>query len=114
MMAGLDLIDWRLVAFSALWILGASILLATFSFGYFVARERRTRTRAVLRGQGYQVGLYGGLALFALGMAGGAGTWWEALIWAVLALLFTYWTLRQAGRRESPPASRSPGSEPGG
>jgi hypothetical protein len=98
-MSGLDLIDWGLVGFSALWILGASLLLATFSVGYYVAQERRTRTLLVIKRRRYRLALNGGLALFALGMAGNAATWWERLLSAILTLVFAYQTYRSVGGR---------------
>jgi hypothetical protein len=100
-MSIIDLIDWGLVGFSALWILGASLLLATFGFGYYVAQERRAPIRFVLRGPGYRLGLNVGLALFALGMAGNAAVWWERSVWAILAVLFAFQAFRAARRRTS-------------
>jgi hypothetical protein len=81
-------IDWRLVAFSALWILGLSVLLATLSFADYTAHAERVRTREALRRRAYQAALYAGLALFALGVGGAVRVWWETALWALLGLAF--------------------------
>src|SRR5438270_2449851 len=39
-MSNLNLIDWRLVGFSALWIIGLSVLLAAFSFADYTAAQQ--------------------------------------------------------------------------
>src|SRR5579859_1226154 len=102
-MSNLDLIDWRLVGFSALWLSGLSVILAAFSFADYIASQRRLRTRDVLGWPGYQAAFNGGLVLFCLGLIGSAHAWWEQLIWAVLAVAFGYqtwtaWRRRAANR----------------
>ena len=103
-MNNLDLIDWRLVGFSALWIIGLSVLLAAFSFADYVAAQRRLRTREVLGRPGYQAAMYGGLVLFCLGLVGSAHAWWEQMLWAVLAVAFGYQTWAAWRKRAGPPA----------
>ena len=44
------MIDLRLVTVHGLWIVGASILLAAFSYDHWLAQSRRRRARDVLRG----------------------------------------------------------------
>jgi hypothetical protein len=89
-MRNLDLIDWRLVLFSALWIVGLALLLAAFSFADYAAHERHTRTRAVLAEPGYQLAVNAGLVLFCLGLSGRVRAGWETALWIVLASAFTY------------------------
>ncbi len=84
------LIDWRLVGFSALWILGLSVLLATLSFADYTAHTERARLRDTLGRRSYRAAIYGGLTLFGLGLTGTAGTWWETAIWIALSLAFGF------------------------
>jgi len=104
-MSNLDLIDWRLVGFSALWLSGLSVILAAFSFGDYTASQRRLRTRQVLGWPGYQAAFNAGLVLFCLGLAGTAPALWQQLLWAVLAVAFGYQTWaawRRRARSEGP------------
>jgi hypothetical protein len=105
-MSNLDLIDWRLVGFSALWLSGLSAILAAFSFGDYTASQRHLRTREVLSWPGYQVAFNGGLVLFCLGLMGRAQMWWQQGLWAVLALGFSYQTW-SAWRRHTHPDAPS-------
>ena len=100
-MSNLDLIDWRLVAFSALWLTGLAVLLAAFSFADYLAAQQHLRTRAVLGWPGSQAALHSGLLLFCLGLFGLAQPWWQQLLWALLAAAFAYlaWT---SWRRRTP------------
>ena len=89
-MAGLGLIDWRLVGFAALWITGLSVVLAALSFADYTASQEGWRTRAVLGRPVYQLALDVGLLLFCLGLAGSARAAWELLLWVALAMVFAY------------------------
>ena len=89
-MSNLNLIDWRLVGFSALWITGLSIVLAALSFADYIAAQQRLRTRAVLGWPSYQAAVNVGLVLFCVGLVGSARAWWEQLLWAALAVAFGY------------------------
>ena len=89
-MNNLGLIDWRLVAFSALWILGLSLVLAAFSFADYTAAQQGARLRAVLGRPGYQAALNAGLLFFCLGLIGSGRAWWEQVLWAALAIAFGY------------------------
>ena len=105
-MSNLDLIDWRLVGFSALWLSGLSVILAAFSFGDYTASQRRLRTREVLGWPSYQAAFNSGLVLFCLGLMGVAQVWWQQGLWAVLAAAFAYQTWaawRRRPRPEAPP-----------
>ena len=89
-MENLDLIDWRMVGFSSLWILGLSIILTVLGFADYHAKTRKLRFREELRGVGYQRFIYIGLTLFCLGLLGSSSTWWEKVLWGFLALCFTF------------------------
>ena len=92
-MDNLNLIDWRMVAFASLWIVGLAILLTAISFAHYHAQIRGGRLREELRKGSYQVAINGGLALFSTGMLGSANTWWERITWGLLAIAFLYFTV---------------------
>jgi len=103
----LDLIDWRMVAFASLWIVGLAILLTAVSFAYYHAQIRGGRLREELRAGGYQVAINGGLALFSTGMLGSANTWWERIVWGLLVIAFLYYAVTSwRGRRGQGPYPR--------
>jgi hypothetical protein len=103
------MIDWYLVATSALWILGASILLAAFSYHQWLAGERGLRLRDQWRERSWQLASSGGMLLFCLGFGLSKGSrWWERAMWLVLATSFTIQGIHALRRHdESPPAGRS-------
>jgi hypothetical protein len=101
-MSNLDLIDWRLVGFSALWITGLSVVLAAFSFADYAASQRRLRTRVVLGWPGHLIAINAGLLLFCLGLVGSARAWWEQILWAALAVTFGYQAWVAWRRRAGP------------
>ena len=89
-MENLNLIDWRMVGFSSLWILGLSIILTVLGFVDYHAKTRQRRFREELRGSGYQRFINIGLVLFCLGLLGSSSTWWEKILRGLLALSFTF------------------------
>jgi hypothetical protein len=105
-MSNLDLIDWRLVGFSALWLSGLSVILAAFSFGDYIASQRHLRTRDVLSWPGYRAAFNAGLVLFCLGLVGASHAGWQQLLWAVLAVAFGYqtWAARRRRARSQGPS----------
>ena len=109
-MDNLELIDWRMVAFASLWIIGLAVLLTAISFAYYTTQVRGGRLREELRNSGYQVAINGGLALFSTGLLGSANTWWERFAWGLLAIAFLYYSVicwrnkRVQGREQRGPA----------
>ena len=92
------LIDWRLFGFSALWILGLSLVLAAFSFADYQAAQTQAKVWAKLKEPRYQLILNSGLALFCVGLLGNASVWWKSLLWLILAgvFLFQAWQYRRS------------------
>ena len=91
-MENLDLIDWRMVGFATLWIVGLAIELSVLGFVDYHAKERGERRRDLLRQPGYQIWINFGLVLFCLGVLGSSRAWWEAVIWLLLAAAFSYYS----------------------
>jgi hypothetical protein len=96
-MENLNLIDWPMVAFGALWIIGLAVILSALGFAYYEAVEAGVRLRERWRLPGYQRALNAGLTLFCLGMIGSAEALWERVLWGLLAAAFAFYTW-QAGR----------------
>src|SRR5215207_1642561 len=87
-MGSFDLIDWRLVGFGALWVLGAALALTAVGFADDEAGRGKTRTRVVLGRPGYQAAIYAGAAMFAVGQGGLAGNGWLAAAWVAVGAAF--------------------------
>ena len=92
------MIDLRLVAANGLWIVGASMTLAAFSYYSWLAQSRRRRVRDVLQGtRGWPLARAGGLWLVASGFlmmeTTGRWMWWG---WLALWVSQSYelWRLR--------------------
>ena len=66
----LDLIDWPMVGFASLWILGLALMLTTFGFADYHAGHERKKAREILKRSEYQVPINAGIALFCLGLLG--------------------------------------------
>lgn len=87
-MENLDLIDWRMVGFASLWILGLAVILSVFGFVDYHAKVGGVRFRDELRKAIYQAWINIGLTLFCLGLLGSSDTWWEAVLWGLLVMAF--------------------------
>ncbi len=82
------MIDWALAGFSALWIVGLSLGLASLSLANYRASEERRKVGAILGLPGFQAAVDLGMTLFCLGMAGVAPAVWEQFLWGALAVVF--------------------------
>ena len=87
-MENLDLIDWKMVGFASLWIIGLAVILAVLGFVDYHAKASGARFRDELRKSSYQAWINVGLALFCLGLLGSSSTWWESVLWGLLAVAF--------------------------
>jgi Mn2+/Fe2+ NRAMP family transporter len=89
-MENLALIDWRMLGFAALWILGLAIVLTVLGFADYRASRESARAADVLRRSGYRAAVNAGLTLFCIGLLGSGHAWWESAIWGSLALAFGF------------------------
>ena len=110
-MENLDLIDWRGVAFGALWITGLAVILSAAGFAYYHATTAGERFRDFLKRPSYQMAINGGLMLLCLGLIGSSNAIWESLLWAALTAAFAWFTF-QSYRARSAATSR-PGDSAG-
>lgn len=97
------MIDWWFVAVNGVWILGASVVLAAFSYHHWLAQETGRRLREVLRERSWQIAYPLGAMLFCVGwLLGVADRWWERGLWALLALSFAWRMISGIRRQETP------------
>ena len=104
-MENLDLIDWKMVGFASLWILGLAVILSVFGFVDYHAKAGGTRFRDELRKPIFQAWINAGLTLFCLGLLGSSGAWWESVLWGILAVAFLVFCIQsfrlwRGGREE--------------
>ena len=83
------MIDWPRVLSNAVWIGGAALALATFSYASWFAGLRGERLRAVLRQPAYQLWLRAAACLICVGLGLTAATRLETVVWLVLAVIST-------------------------
>ena len=91
-MENLNLINWPMVAFAALWIIGLAVILSALGFAYYEAGQADEKLRARLRRPIFQRALNAGLTLFCLGMIGSADALWERVLWGLFAVAFAFYT----------------------
>lgn len=101
------MIDWYLVATSALWILGASILLAAFSYHHWLAGELGGRLRDQWHERSWRLAAAAGMLLFSLGLGLSEGSrWWERVAWFALTAWFAVQGFHALRQRDAPGAGR--------
>jgi hypothetical protein len=110
------MIDWFGVAHNAAWVLGLAVILTAFAMASFQTRVQGVRLRQVLRASSFLLPFGVGLFLFCLGVLFGRHTWWQRVLWGLLAVLtagqvFWLWRDRNGERmgrgQETPEVSRS-------
>ncbi len=102
------MIDWRHVGANAVWILGAALLLATFSTRRYEAAivKARATSDAHFNQSRWLYGL--GLLLVSLGLCLSSGAWLDRTLWGILALIsllvtsFMVWEGRRGSRSGLP------------
>ena len=91
------MVEWIGLAFNGLWVLGAAVILAAFSFSYYKAQGWGKQLRVQLTASGFQLPFTIGLVLISLGAALIGPRWWERGLWGVLCAMST-WQLRTTWR----------------
>ena len=80
------MIDWGNLAVNALWILGCSLALAAFSYASWQASVHGEKITVSLKSPGIRLSLHLGGLLFCLGLALGADSLLEKIVWALLGI----------------------------
>lgn len=81
------MLDWWLLVRGVLWIMGLALMVAVWSYARWWAGQRGLSLRRAVGLPLFAVPCCAGLALFSLGLALSARTWWETAAWAILAVL---------------------------
>jgi hypothetical protein len=95
----MDLIDWPLLARSALWIVGLSMAVAVLSHGSWSAAVRGEPFLRTLDRPAIVLPISIGMLLVFLSLAWGATRVWERGLWVVLGIAFC-WQIFEAVRRQ--------------
>jgi cell division protein FtsW (lipid II flippase) len=78
-------IPWASVFFNGLWILGLAVLLAGFSYHYWLAHQENRRLIEQLRGSAFRQIFWLGLGLVGVGLLGTSDETWERIVWILFA-----------------------------
>lgn len=99
MIYSLVVINWLSVLANSFWILGAAILLASFSYQYGAAGEngRRTSLKERLNEPAFLRFFWLGLVFIAIGLAGTSQRGWETVIWVAMAVISLYQMIKAKG-----------------
>jgi len=80
-------IDWYGVLVNSFWILGLSVLLAAFSYHYWLAGEEKRRLKEQLDQPSFLRLFWISFVLISIGLAGTSQRWWETGIWIIFLLI---------------------------
>jgi hypothetical protein len=83
-------INWFSVFINALWIIGLAVLLASFSYHYWLAAEEKRPLKVQLNQPPFQKTLWLGFLLITFGLIGTSQRPWETVIWTFFALYSVY------------------------
>jgi hypothetical protein len=98
------MIDWWGLFHNALWVVGLAVSLAALSMANYHAHREKVRLRQTLAEHGFQLTFRIGMTAFCLGLLFSSRTWWEQVIWGLLALPWLWWR----GRAEPLPVKVAP------
>lgn len=83
-------IDWFSIFINLFWILGLAILLASFSYNYWLAGEDKRPLRVQLNQPAFQKTFWFSILLISIGLAATSQRLWEISIWTIFALICLY------------------------
>jgi hypothetical protein len=81
------MINWQSVIFNSFWILGLAIMLAAFSYNYWLAKQEGHTLRKQLSGRLFLRPFWLAVVLVGIGLAGTSQRNWELAIWIVLTVI---------------------------
>ncbi len=79
---------------AVLWIFGAALLLAGFSYHYWLAGEKGIKVKEQLDRPPFLRIMYLSFIFIGLGLAGSSVRWWETAVW-VMFILFNIFNIFQ-------------------
>ena len=81
------MINWQSVIFNSFWILGLAIMLAAFSYNYWLAKETGNSLRSQLGGRSFLRAFWLAMVLVGIGLIGTSQRNWETVIWIILTVI---------------------------
>lgn len=84
------MIDWLAFFLNTLWVLGLTIILAAVSYYHWHADQGKKSLRSFLASSSFSIVFSIGIFFFCVGVAGLSRTWWEQVLWGILAVVFAY------------------------
>lgn len=83
-------IDWYSVFINLFWVLGLAVLLASFSYHYWLAGAEKRPLKDQLNQPAFQKAFWFGIFLISIGLAGTSKRPWEIGIWTFFTLICLY------------------------
>jgi hypothetical protein len=81
------MINWQSVILNSFWIVGLAIILAAFSYHYWLAGQENRNLRLQLNEPGFLKPTWLGLIFIGIGLIGTSRELWEMILWGVLTLI---------------------------
>ncbi|MCP4423756.1 MAG: hypothetical protein GY803_04615 [Chloroflexi bacterium] len=80
------MINWFSVFSNSFWIIGLAILLAAFSYHYWLADQENRRLREQLSQPAFHKSFWVSFVFIGIGLAGTSQKSWEAGLWIIFTL----------------------------
>jgi hypothetical protein len=87
-------IPWRILFSNFIWILGAALILADFSYHEFVAHVQKEKRIKVFKRDSFKRSFLLGMTLAASGISASLQRLWLIIIFGILSLLLIIWFIK--------------------
>ena len=87
-------IPWARVLSNFIWILGASIILAVFSYHEFLAYIQKAKRIEIFKRNSFKKPFLLGMILIAIGISASVHQLWITAIFGIAALLLIIWSIK--------------------
>jgi len=87
-------INWLSVFINSFWIIGLSILLAAFSYHYWLADQENRHLKEQLERPDFQRLLWFSFVFIGVGLAGTSQQVWESAVWIIFTIISVVNTIR--------------------
>ncbi len=81
------MINWQSLIFNSFWLMGLALLLAAFSYHYWLAGQNSRQLRLQLSEPGFLKPAWLSLVFVGIGLAGSSQATWELVLWGAVTLL---------------------------
>ena len=80
------MIDWSSIFINSFWIIGLALLLAAFSYHYWLASQENRRLKEELARPPFQTYFWISFVLIGIGLAGTSQRTWETIVWIIFVI----------------------------